>query len=98
MRFYYFAFNCRTKKENFLRDLARDNTQLLINKIWDLPTERVDEAVVAKLPEPTYILPRKDRIPHPKPLTKWEKFAKEKGIRKTKKSKLQWDDVLQVML
>nr|XP_048275994.1 ribosome biogenesis regulatory protein homolog [Myodes glareolus] len=35
-----------------LRALARDNTQLLINQLWQLPTERVEEAVVARLPEP----------------------------------------------
>lgn len=78
--------------------MARDNTQLLFNKIWELPTEQVDGVIVAKLPESTYILPREKPIPKPKPLTKWQKFAQEKGITKTKKSKLTWDDVLKVGL
>jgi regulator of ribosome biosynthesis len=79
-----------------LKDLARDNTQLLLNKIWELPTERVEEAIVAKLPAPTFVLPREKPLPKPKPLTKWQKFAQEKRITKTKKSKLAWDEILQV--
>lgn len=72
--------------------------QLLINQIWQLPSERVEEAIVVKLPVPTYVLPRARKVPKPKPLTKWEEFAKKKGITKKKKgsSKLKWDEVLQV--
>lgn len=82
-------------KEDFLRDLTRDNTQLLINKIWELPTERVDEAIIAKLPLSNYALPRAKPVPTPKPLTKWQQFALDKGIKKTKQSKLSWDEQLQ---
>uniref|UniRef100_A0A3P8W6H6 Ribosome biogenesis regulatory protein n=1 Tax=Cynoglossus semilaevis TaxID=244447 RepID=A0A3P8W6H6_CYNSE len=79
-------------KEEFLRSLARDNTQLLINEIWKLPTERVEEVIVAKLPEPTTLLPREKRPPKAKPATKWEQFAKLKGIQKKKKTNLVWDE------
>lgn len=37
-------------------------------------------------------LPRAKPIPKAKPLTRWQKFAKEKGIKKTKRSRLVWDD------
>jgi len=37
-------------------------------------------------------LPREKAIPKPKPLTKWEKFAQEKGIKKRKKSRMSFDD------
>ncbi|XP_056155629.1 ribosome biogenesis regulatory protein homolog [Lampris incognitus] len=84
-------FRERTKDE-FLRALARDNTQLLVNRIWKEPTERVAEAVVAKLPEPTTALPREKPPPKPRPPTKWEEFAKLKGIQKRKKTNLVWDD------
>ncbi|XP_069692293.1 ribosome biogenesis regulatory protein homolog [Periplaneta americana] len=84
-----------SSRDSYLKDLARDNTQLLLNKIWELPTERVEEAIVAKLPAPTFVLPREKPVPKPKPLTRWQKFAKEKGITKTKKSKLTWDETLQ---
>ncbi|XP_022067053.1 ribosome biogenesis regulatory protein homolog [Acanthochromis polyacanthus] len=80
------------KKEDFLRSLARDNTQLLINEIWKLPTERVEEAIVAKLPEPSTPLPREKPPPKPRPPTKWEQFAKLKGIQKKKKTNLVWDE------
>lgn len=81
------------KKEDFLRSLARDNTQLLVNEIWKQPTERVEEAIVAKLPDPATPLPREKPPPKPKPPTKWEQFAKLKGIQKKKKTNLLWDDV-----
>uniref|UniRef100_A0A8C2JDL8 Ribosome biogenesis regulatory protein n=1 Tax=Cyprinus carpio TaxID=7962 RepID=A0A8C2JDL8_CYPCA len=81
------------KREDFLRSLARDNTQLLINEMWKLPTERVEEIIVAKLPDPTTPFPREKPAPKPKPPTKWEQFAKLKGIQKKKKTNLVWDDV-----
>uniref|UniRef100_A0AAY5KTG7 Ribosome biogenesis regulatory protein n=1 Tax=Esox lucius TaxID=8010 RepID=A0AAY5KTG7_ESOLU len=81
------------KKDDFLRSLARDNTQLLINEIWKHPTERVEEVIVVKLPEPTTPLPREKPPPKPRPPTKWEEFAKLKGIQKKKKTNLVWDDV-----
>ena len=91
-----FEFKYRNNKENYLSALTRDNTQLLINAIWELPTERVEECIVAKLPEPTTVLPRLRKVPGLKPMTKWEKFAKEKGITKKKKDKKTFDEVLDV--
>lgn len=79
-------------KEDFLQALARDNTQLLINEIWKQPTERVEEAIVAKLPKPVTKLPREKPPPKPKPPTKWDQFAKLKGIQKKKKTNLVWDE------
>ena len=75
--------------------MTRDNTQLVINKIWDeLQTKKVDNVVVALLPKnPSYLLPREKPVPKVRPPTKWEKFAKEKGIQKKKKEKLVWDEV-----
>ncbi|KAL0840974.1 hypothetical protein ABMA28_014760 [Loxostege sticticalis] len=84
-----------SKKDTYLQSLTRDNTQLLLNKVWELPTERIDEAVVVRLPQPTTILPRAKPVPKPKPLTKWQEFAKAKGITKKKKDKLEWDEQLQ---
>lgn len=87
--------NANKSRDEYLQSLSRDNTQLLLNKIWELPTERVEEAIVVKLPEPTTILPRAKPVPKPRPLTKWQEFAKAKGITKKKKDKLQWDEQLQ---
>ncbi|KAK1806197.1 hypothetical protein P4O66_000085 [Electrophorus voltai] len=80
-------------KEDFLRSLARDNAQLLINEIWKHPSERVEDVIVVKLPDPTTPLPREKPAPKPRPPTKWEQFAKLKGIQKKKKTNLVWDEV-----
>ncbi|XP_013199610.1 ribosome biogenesis regulatory protein homolog [Amyelois transitella] len=85
----------KSKKDEYLLSLSRDNTQLLLNKVWELPTERIEEAIVVRLPNPTTVLPRAKPVPKPKPLTKWQEFAKAKGITKKKKDKLEWDEQLQ---
>lgn len=85
-----------SKREEYFLNLARDNTQLLVNAIWSLPTERVEEVIVAKFPPPSTKLPREKPLPKPKEMTKWEKYAAEKGIvKKKKKDRLAWDDVVQ---
>lgn len=80
------------KRAEFLCSLARDNTQLLMNQLWTLPTQRVQECVVATLPEPTTRLPREKPVPKPRAPTRWEEFAKLKGIQKKKKTNLVWDE------
>nr|XP_027203995.1 ribosome biogenesis regulatory protein homolog [Dermatophagoides pteronyssinus] len=40
-----------------------------------------------------YNLPRAKPIPKPKPPTKWEQFARSKGITKKKKERMVWDTV-----
>lgn len=45
---------------------------------------------LAELPAGTMPIPREKSPPEPKPLTKWEEFAKKKGIKKKKKSRLVW--------
>nr|CAB3265801.1 ribosome biogenesis regulatory protein homolog [Phallusia mammillata] len=87
------AIKLRRSKESYLMQLARGNTQLLLNNIWQLETERVEDAVVAKLPDPETRLPREKPIPKSKPPTKWEEYAKVKGIRNRKKGRMVWDDV-----
>jgi len=85
-----------SSRDEYLLNLARDNTQILVNAIWGLPTERIEEVIVAKFPPPSTKLPREKPIPKPKEMTKWEKYAAEKGIvKKKKKDRLQWDDVVQ---
>jgi regulator of ribosome biosynthesis len=85
---------CREDTEAFIQKLTRDNVQLLVNSIWQLPTERLDEHIVAKLSKPSFALPRARKLPVPRMLTKWEEFAKTKGIKKRVKDKKVWDEVL----
>jgi regulator of ribosome biosynthesis len=77
-----------------LLNLTRDNVQLLVNGIWELPTERLDEHIVAKLPKSSFALPRARKLPVPRQLTKWEQFAKDKGIKKRVKDKKVYDTEL----
>jgi len=76
----------------FLNTLARDNAQLLFNSIWQLPIEKVDGNILAKLPDPTTLLPREKPIPKPKPPTKWEAYAAKKGIQNKKRGRMLWDE------
>lgn len=75
-----------------LRDLTRDNAQLLFNAIWQLPTKKDDDGVYAMLPAPTTRIPREKPIPKEKPKTRWEKFAEVKGIAKRKKERMVYDE------
>eukprot|EP00112_Aurelia_sp_Birch-Aquarium-sp1_P002825 Seg1313.2 transcript_id=Seg1313.2/GoldUCD/mRNA.D3Y31 product="Ribosome biogenesis regulatory protein-like" protein_id=Seg1313.2/GoldUCD/D3Y31 len=83
----------RSNTKHFLENLARDNAQLLFNEIWKLPVERFEDVIVAKLPVPKTIIPREKPIPKPKPPTKWELYAKKKGIEKKKRERMVWDEV-----
>ena len=79
--------------ETFLIEATREDTQLLINHIFELPTTRVDMDVVATLPEPTTEIPREKPVPKARAETKWDRFARQKGIKKVKKrGRLIWDD------
>ena len=49
-----------------LLSLARDNTQLLLNAIWDLETVKVEDAVTAKFPRPPVFCPGKNPSPNPR--------------------------------
>uniref|UniRef100_A0A8C8SE22 Ribosome biogenesis regulatory protein n=1 Tax=Pelusios castaneus TaxID=367368 RepID=A0A8C8SE22_9SAUR len=83
------------QRESRLRSLARDNTQLLVAQLWGLPAERAEGAagpLLAQLPEPSYRLPREKPLPRPRPPTRWEQFARLKGIRRRKRTSLVWDE------
>lgn len=45
-----------------------------------------------KMPEVGILFPRSKRLPEEKVLTKWEKFAKEKGIKKHKRAGMKYDE------
>ncbi|XP_053104243.1 ribosome biogenesis regulatory protein homolog [Hemicordylus capensis] len=91
------AVSSASQREALLRALARDNTQLLVGQVWALPSERAEGGagpVVARLPEPSTRLPREKPLPKPRPPTRWEQFAKLKGIRPNRKKRgtLVWDE------
>lgn len=81
-----------TKRDEWLKESATMATQLLIEQVFQLPVERVEEVYVAKLPAPVTLLPREKPLPKAKPATKWEQYAKLKGIQKKKKSRMAFDE------
>lgn len=80
------------RRSEFLLKTARDNLQLLVNKLFGILRSPGQKGVI-RLPEPTTQLPREKPLPQAKPLTRWEKFANDKGIVKKKRSKMVWDEV-----
>lgn len=79
--------------ESTIAALGRDNAQLLFNRIFELPTEPIphDVGKLALLPPGSTPLPREKPVPKPAPPTKWEAFAKLKGIEKQKRSRMVTD-------
>ncbi|TFY64710.1 hypothetical protein EVJ58_g2441 [Rhodofomes roseus] len=78
--------------EDYLKATARDGVQALVSALFSLPTTSSPDGPLAKLPPPTTQLPRAKPLPKPKPPTKWEQFAKAKGIQKKRKEKKVWDE------
>jgi regulator of ribosome biosynthesis len=83
--------------EASIQSLAGDATQLFVNELLTLPRTQTAEGVYIQIATPTTPLPREKpvsphlptsqsdvQLPKPKPPTKWELFAKKKGIQKQK--------------
>ncbi|KDO32528.1 hypothetical protein SPRG_03005 [Saprolegnia parasitica CBS 223.65] len=85
--------NASDEKE--LKASARDNVQLLINQIFELPRQMTDMGPMAQLPTGTTVIPREKPLPKPKPETRWEKYAREKGVDNKKKDRMVWDEAKQ---
>jgi regulator of ribosome biosynthesis len=78
--------------EATLASRSQENIQLLVNDLFSLKPKFEDGSVYVTLPLAKFPLPREKRIPENAPETRWEKFAKAKGIVKTKKSKYVFDE------
>ena len=80
--------------EEALSKHARDVLQHLVNKLFKQETYPAEGfGRMAKLPTPTTQLPRQKPMPEPRPLTRFERFARRKGMpTKKKRSKLVWDE------
>lgn len=96
------AFDMRPiESQNEIDAVAKENTLQLLDQLFtQLPQEASSSGAIAHLrnhPEipdsaNSYKLPREKPVPKAKEMTRWEKFAQEKGIQKKKKSKLVWDE------
>lgn len=81
--------------EDFLLKKASESCQQLIAALWILPKEQTDVGPLVTLPPKSEIpLPRALPPPKPKEETKWQKFAKERGIApKSKRSRKVFDEL-----
>lgn len=81
--------------EELTRQCLEKGTELVqgvINALFSLPSTEDLDGPIVRLPEPSTRLPREKHLPKPKPPTKWELFAKMKGIKKRKKDKRVYDE------
>ncbi len=80
--------------EEYLKEIAREGAQELVSRLFALDTEDCDVGILVKLPKGISAFPREKPIPQPKPLTRWQKFADRKGIKKkeSRKDRLVWDE------
>ncbi|KAL6599846.1 hypothetical protein ACP70R_045497 [Stipagrostis hirtigluma subsp. patula] len=81
-------------REECLRK-ATELAQAVADVLFALPPNEDRDGPIVHLPPPTTRLPREKHLPKPKPPTKWEQFAKMKGITKRKKNKREWDEQTQ---
>ena len=82
----------RSSRESHLLALTLTSTTTLLNSLFALPKTSLSLGPVVRPPAPTTTLPREKPLPKPKPPTKWERFAKEKGISHKRKEKVVWDE------
>ncbi|KAJ2453331.1 Rhodanese- sulfurtransferase [Coemansia sp. RSA 2336] len=82
----------KKKRDAYLMELSREGAQMLVNELFSQPTSVDDDSVYAVLPKITTTLPREKPLPKEKPMTRWEKFAKIKGIENRKKSRMVFDE------
>jgi regulator of ribosome biosynthesis len=84
---------------------ARDNAQLLFNRLFQLDKQDSNEGLLAVLPDTDIqdpgsvesFLPRFRPVPTKKKSTRWEQFANEKGIKNRKRDRMVWDEQSQSM-
>ena len=78
--------------EQELLNRAQQCTQTVFSQLFSLPHERDGHLSVVKLPDPKSLLPRYQPLPQPKPLTRWERYSREKGVNNKKRSRMVWDE------
>lgn len=72
-----------TNQNEILKATARDGAQSLLNTLLSTrPIASTPEGLSLSLPQVESHLPRWKPLPKPKPPTKWESFARKKGIGK----------------
>lgn len=94
IRFYEETSSIK-EKNSILQNVSSRSVQLLIKHIFECEVEKSELGPLCILPEETTLIPREKKIPEPKPETKWERYAKEKGIKKKKRERMLFDEEAQ---
>eukprot|EP01038_Epipyxis_sp_PR26KG_P016463 gene16463-22454_t len=81
-----------TNKEQVILANTQRGAQLVFKRILECPTTMTDIGKLVDLPSETSRLPRSTKIPEKAPETTWEKFAREKGIKKKKRDRMVYDE------
>ncbi|XP_024019299.1 ribosome biogenesis regulatory protein homolog [Morus notabilis] len=84
-----------SSREELVKECLKRGTELvqaIANTLFNLPSTVDVDGPLVKLPLPTTRLPREKPLPKPKPPTKWEVFAKARGIKNRKKDKIVYDE------
>ncbi|GFP90783.1 ribosome biogenesis regulatory protein homolog [Phtheirospermum japonicum] len=85
----------RDATEEIVKETIEQGTKLvqaIADTLFSLPSTEDPEGPIVKLPAPTTKIPREKPFPKPRPPTKWEEFAKKRGIQKRHKEKAVFDE------
>ncbi|XP_038878625.1 ribosome biogenesis regulatory protein homolog isoform X2 [Benincasa hispida] len=83
-----------SSREELVNECLQKGTELvqaIANELFFLPSTEDKDGPLVELPPPKTRLPRGKHLPKPKPPTKWELFAKKKGINIIKRGKNVFD-------
>ncbi|CAI9100162.1 OLC1v1037102C1 [Oldenlandia corymbosa var. corymbosa] len=89
------SFSSPPAREELVKLALEQGTKLVqavADALFNLPSTEDPDGPIVALPSPTTKLPREKPLPKPKPPTRWEEFARKKGIQKHKKEKLVFDE------
>ncbi|XP_057465152.1 ribosome biogenesis regulatory protein homolog [Actinidia eriantha] len=84
-----------SSREELVKECLQKGTKLVqavADALFNLPSSEDRDGPIVTLPPPTTRLPREKPLPKKTPPTKWELFAKKKGIVQRKKDKLVYDE------
>lgn len=78
--------------EHRMMDVAVRTVAALCKEFVQLPRVSSNIGLMGIIPPPVLQLPREKPLPKPREPTRWERFARTKGIKKRKKSRLVYDE------
>lgn len=65
----------------------------MLYRLFSCTSQPSEVGPVIVLPKQIFTFPREKRIPEPKAETRWERFARDKGIKNKKKERMVFDEV-----